>query len=417
MKDESQSGIKGHLELSSGILLVVSVILGSGILVLPGMVFERIGSDGIYAWLACSLLTTPILATMVMLGRAYPSAGGVAYYAKLAFGQYFELLVALLFLGAAMLGLPSIAIVGAAYLQKLIGTSVDIHLLAVLFILLCGFLALSGGKSLSRVVRLVGGSSLFLLIGVLFVLIVLAVRANGAGFSRPASFSSIVGQIPLIFFSFTGWEIVSHLAADFRTPGKTLGRAMVCSFFVVFCVYIGSAALVHVADIKSNFNTPILQAAVQIAPAAPGWLVALLGVLLIAANLFGSVVAVSRLILYLSGRRVLSAGLSYVRNGAPRNSVYFVAVSLTLIVACDWIELLDIEIMFRLAAMNFLAIYVISAIALVRLRQRLFSRLLAAAVVCPSALIMLSSAYSLSYVALIALMTYFLTRNNRTRST
>lgn len=98
MKDELQSELKGHLGLISGLLLIVTMILGSGILVIPGLVFEKLGKDGIYAWLACSLLSAPILITMVILGSTYPSTGGVAYFAKLAFGRYLEWLVALLFL-------------------------------------------------------------------------------------------------------------------------------------------------------------------------------------------------------------------------------------------------------------------------------------------------------------------------------
>jgi len=412
VKDESQGEFKGQLGLASGILLIVTIILGSGILVLPGLVFEKIGRDVIYAWLACSLLSVPILTTMVVLGSAYPNTGGVAYYAKLAFGQYPELLVALLFLGATLLGLPSIAIVGSAYLQKLTGSSVDVHLLAALLILLAAFFALSGGETLSSGVRLVGGSSLFLLVGALFAIIVLAVRANGVGFSRPSNFSSIAGQIPLIFFSFTGWEIASHLSADFRNP-KNFGRAMFFAFVLVCSAYVGSAALVHIADIKANFNTPIFQAAAQVAPSAPGWLVPLLGVSLIAANLFGSVVAVSRLVLYLSGRRFLPASLGHLSNGAPRNSVYFVAASLVVTVVCDRIGLLDIEMMFSLAGTNFIAVYVISAIALVRLRGALVAWLLAAAILIPSVLIIFSAASSVSYIASTALIAYFL--NNRTR--
>ncbi|KRP86914.1 hypothetical protein AOQ72_02730 [Bradyrhizobium yuanmingense] len=415
MKEEIQSEFKGRLGLATGILLIVTVILGSGVLVLPGLVFEKIGRDGIYAWIACSLLSAPILITMVILGRAYPNTGGVAYYAKLALGQYPESLVALLFLGATLLGLPSIAIVGAAYLQKLIGASVDIHLLATLLILLAAFFALSNGETLSSGVRLVGGSSLFLLIGTLFAMLVLAVQANGVGFSRPSNFSSIAGQIPLIFFSFTGWEIASHLSADFRNPRKNFGRAMFFAFILVCSTYVISAALVHIASIKTNFNTPIFQAAAQVAPSAPGWLVPLLGVSLIAANLFGSVVAVSRLVLYLSGRRFLPASLGYLPNGAPRNSVCFVAASLIAIVVCDKVGLLDIEMMFSLAGMNFLAVYVISAIALVRLRRGMVSWLLAAAILIPSVLIILNATSSLSYIASTALIAYFLNRSNRTR--
>ncbi|TWB92988.1 amino acid efflux transporter [Bradyrhizobium macuxiense] len=415
MKEELQSELKGHLGLISGLLLIVTVILGSGILVIPGLVFEKLGKDGIYAWLACSLLSAPILVTMVILGSAYPSTGGVAYYAKLAFGQYLELLVALLFLGATLLGLPSIAIVGATYLQKLTGPSVDVHLLAPLLILLAACFALSSSVTLASCARLVGGWSLSLLVGVLVVLLMLAVRANGVRFNGPADLSSIAGQIPLIFFSFAGWEIASHLSADFRNPKTTFGPAMLLAFILVCGLYITSAALVHVSDIKSNFDTPVFQAAVQSAPTAPGWLVPLLGTALIAANLFGSVVAVSRLVLYLSGQRVLPACLGYLRNGAPRNSVYFVAACLIAVVIADQIRLLNIEMMFCLAGMNFLAIYVISAMALARLRRGPVSWLLAGLVVIPSAPIMLSTKSSLLYIASTAFVAYFSNRKNRTR--
>lgn len=154
MKHGSESKLEGHLELASGILLIVTVIVGSGILVVPGLVFENIGQDSIYTWFACSLLSAPILATMVLLGGAYPNAGGVAHYAKLAFGQYLELLVSLLVLGAIVVGVPSITL--AVYLQKLIGPSVDIHLLAAMLILLAGVFALFGGEALHRGVKLIG---------------------------------------------------------------------------------------------------------------------------------------------------------------------------------------------------------------------------------------------------------------------
>lgn len=140
----------------------------------------------------------------VLLGGAYPSAGGVAHYAKLAFGQYLELLVSLLFLGAIMVGLPSITLAGSVYLQKLTGPSVDIHLLAAMLILLAGVFALFGGEALHRGVKLIGSWSVCFLVGALLALIVLAVRANGARFDPPANLLSIANQIPAIFFSFTG---------------------------------------------------------------------------------------------------------------------------------------------------------------------------------------------------------------------
>lgn len=417
MKHGSESKLEGHLGLASGILLIVTVIIGSGILVLPGFVFENIGQDGIYVWFACALLSAPILATMVLLGGAYPSSGGVAYYAKLAFGQYLELLVSLLFLGATMVGLPSITLAGAVYLQKLTGPSVDVHLHAALLILLAGVFALSGGEALHRGVKLIGSWSVCFLVGTLFALMVLAVRAKGVQFDRPANLLSIASQIPVIFFSFSGWEIATHLAADFRNPKRDFGLAMLLAFVVICGVYICSAALVHVADIKSNFSTPVFQAAAELAPSAPSWLVPLLGISLIAANLFGSVVAISRLVLYLSGRHVLPACLGRLHNGAPRTGVCFVVACLLVVLACDLIGWLDIETMFSLAGMNLLFIYMISALALVRLRGGLVSWFLATPIVICSVLIITGFRSSHPFIASSAILAYVLSRNNRTELT
>ncbi|WP_353843382.1 amino acid permease [Mesorhizobium sp.] len=86
----------------------------------------------------------------------------------------------------------------------------------------------------------------------------------------------MVSQIPLIFFSFTGWEIASHLSADFRNPKRDFGRAMCFASILVCAVYVGSAALVHIADIKSKFNVPMFQAAAQShLPHQIGWFLCL----------------------------------------------------------------------------------------------------------------------------------------------
>lgn len=66
----------------------------------------------------------------------------------------------------------------------LTGSVVDVHLFAVLLILLAGFFALSGGKTFRSAVKLMGGWSLSLLVGALCALIVLAIGANGVRFNR-----------------------------------------------------------------------------------------------------------------------------------------------------------------------------------------------------------------------------------------
>jgi amino acid efflux transporter len=46
----------------------------------------------------------------------------------------------------------------------------------------------------------------------------------------------------LLFFCFAGWEAVTHLAAEFRNPGRDLKRATWLTLVVVGVVYIGVVA-------------------------------------------------------------------------------------------------------------------------------------------------------------------------------
>ncbi|WP_146101450.1 hypothetical protein [Bradyrhizobium sp. AC87j1] len=80
----------------------------------------------------------------------------------------------------------------------------------------------------------------------------------------------------------------------------------------------------------------------EVAPYLPGWMISLLGVSLVTANLLGSVLAVSRLVVYLSGR-FLPAALAHLHNDAPRNSAFFVSACLVFILVCELSGFFHIE--------------------------------------------------------------------------
>jgi amino acid efflux transporter len=393
--------IQGHLSLWSGTVIILTVILGSGILILPGMVFLSHKDAAIYSWIFCAAITAPILVVMMKLGELYPSTGGVAYYAKLAFGRYAEILVSVLFLGAVALGLPSVAITGGGYIEVLHvmpGTSHDFALILVLF----GTAgAIFGGDSLGRRIKLIGGGTL---IAILVLLVALYAANLDSVLSHkaqlPTSFSHMMTPVTVIFFSFTGWEIASHLSEDFKNPKKDFAMALLLAFTVVCIVYLGSAWLVQATGIKKNFNAPIHEIAVNV---FPSWLylgVPILGVTLIAANLFGSIVAVSRLVYYLAEQKLLPSFLMKLDDGAPRKAVYAVSAVLMLSIILGKCGLLNVDQMFGLAGQNFLLIYIISAAVLLRLSRTITSIGLASAVILPSIFVFLTNAAILYPVGL-----------------
>ena len=75
------------LTVTQAIALGVTIVVGSGLLILPGLAYERVGRSAIYAWLACALIVLPILFIFARLGARFPSAGGVAGFVQAAFGR------------------------------------------------------------------------------------------------------------------------------------------------------------------------------------------------------------------------------------------------------------------------------------------------------------------------------------------
>jgi amino acid efflux transporter len=84
-----------------------------------------------------------------------------------------------------------------------------------------------------------------LLVGLLALAVVQAApHAKAENFQpfAPHGYWAIGGAASLLFFCFAGWEAVSHLAGEFRNPGRDLRRATWLTLIVVGAVYIGVVA-------------------------------------------------------------------------------------------------------------------------------------------------------------------------------
>ena len=124
--------LKRSLGLFQGTALFLSIVIGAGLLTLPGLAVEMSGRHALIAWLVCAVAALPFLAVFIVLGRRYPEAGGISAYASRAFGRFGADMAGLLFLGAVVFGLPSIALAGGHYLAAISG--LPAHLAALLLL-------------------------------------------------------------------------------------------------------------------------------------------------------------------------------------------------------------------------------------------------------------------------------------------
>lgn len=71
------SGLKQELGLAQGVGLLSTSLLGTGVFAVPALGALVAGDTSLWAWPALILLVFPIAIVFALLGRHFPSAGGV----------------------------------------------------------------------------------------------------------------------------------------------------------------------------------------------------------------------------------------------------------------------------------------------------------------------------------------------------
>jgi len=396
---QSSSKLKNHLTVVGGTILILNIILGSGLLILPGLAYRDVGNVALYSWLVVGIITFPILLVVIELGKKYPSAGGVPHYAKMAFGKYAQLVTSLLFLGAVSLGLPSISLTGGYYISDLLHLGLSPHAYAAIIIVVSALLAILNLELLKRVVNTLGGLviGLIVLYIVLCGLSLLSGEYDSTALGMNIEIGSLFTPFMMIFFSFAGWEIASHLTEEFKNPKRDFPIAMIVAFLIVTVLYLLSAWLVQALEISSGHETAFKSVVEMLLGQEGSVLVPVFAFALVFANIFGATWAVSRLMYYLSLEEYIPQYFSKTRDGIPVRAVVLTSTILLSVVGANYLELLDIEYMFTLAGQNFFIIYGVAAASLWKLSNGVYRRAIAASVLLSICVISYVNSVSIQY--------------------
>ena len=145
--------------------MTIGAVIGAGILVLPAIAAEIAGPASLVSWLLMGLISLPMLAAIAQMSSRYPDSGGIAAYARQAFGSGMGRLTGFLIFSAMPIGLPPTALIGANYLSSLFGWGAGAaHIAAGALILTAVTLNLRG-------IELSGKSQLFIVSAILSILI------------------------------------------------------------------------------------------------------------------------------------------------------------------------------------------------------------------------------------------------------
>lgn len=349
--------------LWQGTGMMLSIVLGAGLLALPGLAHMAAGSGALVVWLAAALVSVPLLVVFAIVGRAHPDAGGIAAVMRKAFGDPGYVCATFLFLGAVAVGLPSIALVGGKYAAATFGVS-D-HASAVALVVGAAGVNLMSARVANR-----------LSVGLASAIILFLVLLAGFGWHAMQPGPELIAAVEwpgitvfgatfmMVFFAFTGWEVAANLAGEFRDPSRDLPLAMGLSFVIAVALYLVLAIIVAAAGTVGASAAPFADILRAGYGAGAGIAVSLVAIALIFANLTAAIWAVSRMVYSAATERLLPSGVAALSDGIPQRAVFLTMTVLVVVTGASYAGLLALDDLLAVAGMNFLLLYGGAAAAL-----------------------------------------------------
>jgi amino acid efflux transporter len=365
---------EGQIGLPSASALYIAAVLGTGILVLPGLAADAAGPASILAVAIVFVVSIPLAGTFATLAARFPDAGGVATFVRLALGPTAARMTGYWFFFGCGFGAPVVATLGGEYLASVTGIPREIAPLVGLgFFLITLALALIGLR-VSGAVQL--GLTALLVVVVVLVVASAAPVADPANFTPflPHGWSGVGIAISLFVWAFAGWEAITHWAGEFKNPRRTLPLATAIAVVVVGAAYL-TLQFATVTVLGASGGSGVVPLIDLVAITLPGFGPAIVAGIAV-------IVVIGVLNAYIPAFGNLAASLgrdgdlpSWFARGAeagavPRRGLLFTAVLFIGYTLAFFLLHLDLEVFVLIHTSSMVAVYLLGMIAAVRLLER-----------------------------------------------
>jgi amino acid efflux transporter len=364
----------GSIGLAPASALYIAAVLGTGILVLPGLAADAAGPAAVLAVAAVVLLSIPLAGTFAALAARYPDAGGVATFVRLALGETAARATGYWFYFGVAFGAPVVASLGGENVVAALGLPGELVPVIGLAFLAATFVLAAFGLRVSGPVQLV--------LSALLVVIVVIVVASAIPAAEPARFAPFLPHgwagvgvaISLFVWAVAGWEAVTHIAAEFRNPRRTIPLATAIAVGVVGVAYL-ALQIATIAVLGADEPSSAVPLIDLVAITLPG-----VGPLIV--GIIAGIVVVGVLNAYLPAFANLGASLGrdghlprWFAKGAdagevPRRALALFAALMVIYVGAFFVFRIDLATFILIHTSSMVAIYAVGTLAAVRLLPR-----------------------------------------------
>ena len=244
------SNLDKTITLRRGLGLAICMLVGTGILALPGLALDAGNAhEAVLGWFLIALIAIPLIQICARLGLKFPSTSGLAGYAEEAVGPWGGYAVSYLVGGSFFFGLPAVALIGSEYMKQLFSLSESgVALFAVLLITLMLVSNLAGMRAISMI-NYAALAVLFLLTGLLIAFNLdffgsgLKVAGEALRVGEGIDLKNVWKVAALLFWAFLGWENLSFSLGEIKEPEKNVPLLYWLSFALVTSIYIALALI------------------------------------------------------------------------------------------------------------------------------------------------------------------------------
>ncbi len=367
----SSGGLQKAITLRHAVAMYVSSVLGSGILVLPGLAAQLAGPASLISWLVLSVASYPFAYTFAMLSARNPESGGIYAFAREGINRHVATVTGWLFVLWYVTGAPAVTLIAASYLGYAFPLGKTAVYTVASFVIVGAYVVNMRGIVFSSRVQVAVVASIVLLLVAAVAMSLGSVEARNFSPLFPRGLLPVGTAAALIFWSYLGYENVSNIAEEFADPERDFRRSILWS--------VGLIGILYVAVAFVTVGTLAYEAGGSVAPFAA-----------IFSNVLGRYgaagTAILAVVIIFSTANVYTAGMSRVvlavardggfpraldrvdeRTGVPRRSLTLLFLLSLTMLAVYIIFSVDLQTALLIPSGGAVLVYVIGSAAGIRL--------------------------------------------------
>lgn len=320
--------------------LMVGPILGSGVILLPPLAYEKLGAQALWAWVVILALGAAFATVFIRMALRTRSDSGVADLVAREWGPTWGRLASNYLTGAVTFGAVPVFLTAARLWPGDLAAGLPAEALAALFLMATTGLLLAGLTTVSRLSLVLSSTTAVLLVaGGILGLVWEGPPVVPTG---ELSLEGLGPTLLTLFWAVVGWEVIGNYSNDVEHPEKTVPRAGFLSLAAVSLVYFVTTLALQTLAPHHPGPPTVTSILVPLFGAAAGVVAGVLGGGLCLTALLMFIGAVTRMTAQRAALGEVPRWLAQPRPGVPRRAILVhagVSVGLLTSVVVGWTSL------------------------------------------------------------------------------